>query len=72
MTIWGDRPARPERLFYGLFPDAMTTTCLSRLAGDLKVGGSLIRPDRRHVSLHHVGDFPRLKSTLIYAACRAG
>lgn len=66
------RPVRPERLFFGLFPDAGTSARLSRFRrqfleeNDLK--GSPLKAARLHVSLHLVGDYKRLRTKFIYAA----
>jgi RNA 2',3'-cyclic 3'-phosphodiesterase len=66
------RPERPERLFYGLFPDAETSERVSRFRrwfldeNDLK--GNPLKPARLHVSLHLIGDYKRLRTKFIYAA----
>lgn len=70
------RPRRPERLFFGVFPDPEAAAHIARfgrrfvLRNQLK--GSLLRPDRLHVSLHHVGDYKRLRTKIVYAARQAG
>ena len=69
------RPRRPERLFFGLFPDAEAALRFSRF-GDRFVAenglpGSRLERERLHVSLHHVGDYARLRTRFVHAACRA-
>lgn len=70
------RPRRPERLFFGLFPDAATSIRVKRVAerfiGEGCLKGRQLKAERLHVSLHHVGDFRRLRTKFIYAARRAG
>ncbi len=69
------RPARPERLFFGLFPDAATSTRVSRFAErfitENRLKGTQIKAERLHVSLHHIGDYRRLRTKFIFAARRA-
>jgi RNA 2',3'-cyclic 3'-phosphodiesterase len=66
------RPARPERLFYGLFPDAGASARVCRFRrhfldeNDLR--GNPLQASRLHVSLHLVGDYKRLRTKFIYAA----
>lgn len=70
------RPRRPERLFFALLPDAKTAmqiaTWSKRFLRENSLEGTLLRKDRLHVSLHHVGDYRRLRSPLVYAARLAG
>jgi 2'-5' RNA ligase len=70
------RPKRPERLFFGLFPDAETSRHIGRFGEcfirDHRLNGTRIGPDRLHVSLNHIGDYPRLRTKFIYAARHAG
>ena len=70
------RPARPERLFFGLFPGTETSLHAERSGWRFicnnHLGGKRLEPERLHVSLHHVGDYKRLRTSLIYAARRAG
>lgn len=71
-----DRPKKPERLFFGLFPDAATSRGVTefgeRFASAHRLPGKALRPERLHVSLHHVGDYKRLRSKFVYAAQHAG
>jgi 2'-5' RNA ligase len=70
------RPRRPERLFFGLFPDAETAgliaTFRQQFRRDNGLPGKPLRPDRLHVSLRHLGDYARLPGTVVYAARAAG
>jgi 2'-5' RNA ligase len=70
------RPKRPDRLFFALFPDAQTSRRIARFAErvvrDHRLEGRRIEAARLHVSLHHVGDYPRLRGKFVYAARRAG
>lgn len=69
-------PLRSERLFFAVFPGAEDAFRIERFRQDFlkanHLGGSMLRPDRFHVSLHHVGDFKRLRSPRTYAAELAG
>ena len=70
------RPQRPERLFFGLLSDSETSFQASQvrdrfiLENPLK--GTRLKTERLHVSLHHVGDYKRLRTKFIYAARQAG
>jgi 2'-5' RNA ligase len=70
-----DRPARPERLIFMMFPDAATSRRVRELAErfirENRLVGSRIKTERLHLSLHHVGDYKRLRTKFIYAAQRA-
>ncbi|HET7413716.1 MAG TPA: 2'-5' RNA ligase family protein [Pararhizobium sp.] len=70
------RPARPERLFFGVFPDAEAAGRINksaaRLFGEGRFEETWIRTDRLHLSLHHIGDYKHLPTKLIYAARQAG
>ncbi|WP_170984339.1 2'-5' RNA ligase family protein [Rhodoligotrophos defluvii] len=69
------RRERPERLFFALLPDAGTAAQIKefseRFFRDHRLWGSRIRQDRLHVSLHWMGDYPRLRSKFVYAARQA-
>lgn len=69
------RPDRPERLFFGLLPDPEAGRRIARFGQDFlrthHLAHRLIRTDRLHVSLYHVGDYRRLRTTLLYAATQA-
>ena len=70
------RPKRPERLFFGLFPDAQTAVHVGRFGARFicknHLEGTPLKSERLHVSLHHVGDYKRLRANVIYAARQAG
>ncbi|WP_164749875.1 2'-5' RNA ligase family protein [Nitratireductor alexandrii] len=70
------RPKRPERLFFAIFPDPQSAAQAWRLA-DRLVAENRLRQDRLgaqrlHISLHHVGDYGRLREKFVYAARQAG
>jgi 2'-5' RNA ligase len=69
------RPRRPERLFFGLLPDSETSNQVSefreRFVRKHHLGRTAVKPERLHVSLHHVGDCRRLRTRFIYAATQA-
>jgi RNA 2',3'-cyclic 3'-phosphodiesterase len=66
------RPVRPERLFFGLFPDAGTLALVSQFRqlffdeNDLR--GNPLKAARLHLSLHLIGDYKRLRTKFVYAA----
>jgi len=70
------RPRKPERLFFGLLASPEAAVSVDRLRQwfleENGLTGSLIKKEHLHVSLHHVGDFTRLKSPLLYGARIAG
>lgn len=70
------RPSKGERLFYAVLldkEDASRVGAFGRnfLAENL-IQSALLPEDRRHISLHHLGDFKRLRSPRVYAAKLAG
>jgi 2'-5' RNA ligase len=70
------RPRKPDRLFYALFPDPETSLSIDRFRNQFiyenHLTGALIKTERLHVSLHHVGDYKRLRTKFTYAAELAG
>lgn len=70
------RPPKPERLFFGVLPDAAAALriaqCVDGFIGARGLKGSRVRVERLHVSLHHIGDFKRMRSQTIMAATLAG
>lgn len=70
------RPKLPARLFFAVMLEPKSALQVARLADDFiqenALKGSRIRHDRLHVSLHHVGDYKRLRSATVYAARLAG
>lgn len=63
------RPWRRERLFFGILPDADACARIAavrdRLIADHRLEGAPIEPKRLHISLHHVGDYPRLQERFV-------
>lgn len=68
------RPDKPERLFFAVLPETQTMLRIVRFMEGFAAGlkGSRVAADRLHLSLHHVGDFKRLRSATLLAAKRAG
>lgn len=70
------RPKRPERLFFCVQPDRETGSEVAqfsdRLFAQNRLKGSRLRTDRLHMTLHHVGDFKRLRTRDVYAALQVG
>jgi 2'-5' RNA ligase len=70
------RPKRPERLFFCLQPDSETGSRVARFGdrffSENHLKGTRLTTERLHVSLHHVGDYTRLRTKFVYAAQRAG
>lgn len=75
-SLLGEADAVPrERLFFALMPDPATAAAIAALAVPLQTscapGGRLLPAARLHVTLHHLGDFPRLPPDLLAAARQA-
>ena len=70
------RPKRSERLFFALFPTPQTSIRVGRFTDRFLCENHLrdkrLKAERLHVSLHHVGDYRRLRGKHIYAATQAG
>jgi 2'-5' RNA ligase len=70
------RPKKPERLFLALLPDGQTALRIADFAEQFVRGnglqGTRVKADRLHVSLHHIGDYKRLRSDVLYAVGQAG
>lgn len=70
------RPKRPERLFFGVLPDARTSqrvsACGEAFIEAKHLDETRLRAERLHISLRHVGDYKRLPSDVVYAARAAG
>lgn len=69
------RPRRKfDRLFFGVFPDALgragTSRVLRRLAGLLDLNGKPLAPMRRHVSMLHLGDYHNGLPDFVVAGAR--
>lgn len=73
--LQGRRPRNPERLFFCVMPDDVTRGEVVQFGDEFffvhRLDGARLRRDRLHMSLHHVGDYPRLPGKVIYAASRA-
>lgn len=71
-----ERPKLPERLFYGVFPDAEAAARMAWRGGHFlrehHLEGTLLRTPRFHLSLHHAGDYKRLRGSRLYPAQLAG
>lgn len=67
-------PKRSARLFFCLFPEGVMRIARlgERLFGENRLDGKLLDAGRLHVSLHHLGDYPRLRTRIVYAARLAG
>jgi len=74
-TDQSNRRKNPERLFLCLMPDDETRGEVVRFGDEFffqrRLGGSRLRPERLHMSLHHIGDFPRLREKHVYAVRQA-
>jgi RNA 2',3'-cyclic 3'-phosphodiesterase len=69
------RPEYPERLFFGLMPDCETGKRMARFGdwfhSENHIRANQLQMERLHVSLHHIGDYKRLRSKFVYAARQA-
>lgn len=69
------RPKRPERLTFMLFPDTETSVRIERFGQWFvcrnHMIGTRLKPERLHISLHHVRDDRCLRTKFIYAARQA-
>src|SRR4051812_41091968 len=69
------RPDRPERLFFALRPDPETALRVDQFRRQFldhnHWKGMPLKTERLHISLHHVGDYRRLKTQFLYAARQA-
>jgi 2'-5' RNA ligase len=65
-----------HRLFFALWPDDALRTRIAAAADLLKqhphLRGRWLKPHRYHLTLHFLGDFPRLPDALATRACAAG
>ena len=71
-----ERPKLPERLFFGVFPDAETAARMAWCGGHFlrehDLDWALLQTQRFHLSLHHAGDYKRLRGSRLYPAQLAG
>lgn len=69
------RPERPERLFFALFPDRETSLCVEqfgqRFFFENHLEGRRLKTERLHLSLHHIEDYTRLRTKMVYASTEA-
>lgn len=69
------RPKKPERLFFAIMIGNLVGEEVWRFSrgftGDMGLGGSLLPAWRLHITLHFIGDYPRLRSKLLYAVRQA-
>ncbi len=65
-------PPRNDRLFFAVFPDALTAERIAalghRVRADQQLPGPPLRTDRLHVTLHHLGDFAGVPQRIVDAA----
>lgn len=63
-------------MYFGLFPDVETAALIDQVRrqvfDQLNWDGKPLKPERLHVSLHHVGDYARLRTKYVYSARLAG
>ncbi len=69
-------PKTTDRLFFAIYPDpAIAQERIAPLATALRTAqrlhGKILRTERFHVTLHHLGDFAELPQQLVQAACAA-
>ena len=69
-------PSRPtDRLFLGAFLDLGAAERAANLSRDLRkelgLRGRPLAPERLHITLHHIGDYPGLPSRIVEAICDA-
>lgn len=77
LSFAGFDPPQPptDRLFFALFPGAEVAAKIGQLALQLRVEHVLhskpLRPERFHVTLHHLGDHAGVPQDIVAAACDA-
>lgn len=68
-------PSRKERIFFACTPDEKTVATVRALAENIKRSKSfqanLILPEHLHVTLFHLGDWPRLPEEIVNLASGA-
>lgn len=69
-------PVLTDRLFFALFPAPQAVPQINALGQQLQaqhsLTGKLLRPERFHITLHHVGDYPGLPPGVVASARQAG
>jgi 2'-5' RNA ligase len=76
MALGGlDLPRATDRLFFAVFPDAVTAARIVDIAQALRdslgLRGKPLRADRLHVTLHHLGDYAGLPQDVLAMAREA-
>lgn len=71
-----DDPSKPtDRLFFAVFPDPATAACIGQLAEQLRgkhrLQGRPLAVARFHITLHHLGDYVGLPTSIVTAASEA-
>lgn len=68
-------PSQKERIFFACVPDDSTAAKIYALAGQIKrdnaFEGALILPEHLHVTLFHLGDWPKLPEEIVNLASGA-
>lgn len=72
----GEAPSEPkDRLFFSIFPDAHAAQRIELLGEDLRrrigLTGSLLKTDRFHVTMNHLGDHVGVRQDIVVAAQQA-
>lgn len=64
-----------HRLFFATMPDQRTAAHIARLGEELRstlgIRSKLLRTERLHITLHHLGDFPNVPEGILARACTA-
>lgn len=68
-------PKLTDRLFFAIYPDAVSAARIARLAQTLRLehglNGSPFKTERLHVTLHFLGDFPGVPQDVVAVAAKA-
>ena len=68
-------PPRNDRLFFAVFPDAFAAERIAalgqRVRSEQGLPGPVLRSDRLHVTLHHLGDFAGVPQGIVDASQEA-
>ncbi len=73
LSLDGIEAAQPtDRLFFAIFPDPDTASSIAALVQALhcehELHGKPLRPERFHVTLHHLGDYVGLPQDVVASA----
>jgi 2'-5' RNA ligase len=67
--------ALEHRLFFALVPDPLTAEHIAGVGegvcSQLGIRSKLLRTERLHITLHHLGDFPNVPEVIVARACAA-